>query len=169
MLPGFRLATTSLPSTRQTPVIGQHHNMGAGTIGIAAMASPPSSPTPSSAMVVSFDNPSMQEIGDRQSPNEHLGPITEMHLPPHTTMLAPPPTPTFTVQQLLAYPIQTPSDPSGASVKALAAKLKRATHNSSTASMKYIAIRKYYPAKDPRPCDRQIPSPNRVYRFDQVR
>lgn len=55
-------------------------------------------------------------------------------------MFAPPPPSTFTVQQLLAYQIQPPPSPSGLIVAALAAKIKRQTHNSSAASLKYDPI-----------------------------
>lgn len=67
-------------------------------------------------------------------------PPAEMPPPAHSIIFAPPPPPTFTVKQVLDYPLQTPSPPSGASVNIAAAKATRPTHNSSARALLHQPI-----------------------------
>lgn len=97
-----------------------------------------SSPIPLASFALSCDNSPDQELSD---PVMYSDSLLEIRPPAQTIMFAPPPPPTFTIQQLVAYLVQPPCPPSGASVKAFAEKMKRPTHNSSAASQKYNVIR----------------------------
>lgn len=57
----------------------------------------------------------------------------DMLPPAHLIMFAPPPPPTYTIKQLLDYPLQTPSPPSGVSIALLEAQTNRPTHSSARA------------------------------------
>lgn len=67
-------------------------------------------------------------------------PPADMPPPAHGIIFAPPPPPTFTVKQVLDYPLQTPSPPSGASVTIAASKATRPTHNSSARALLHQPI-----------------------------
>lgn len=86
--------------------------------------------------------PTDQEAIDRLvSAEPHYSTSSADMPPPQTVMFAPPPPATFTVTQLLAYPLQSPSAPSGVTAKAFTAKVKRPTHKSSDTSDKYQSIK----------------------------
>lgn len=67
-------------------------------------------------------------------------PLADMPPLAHGIIFAPPPPPTFTAKQVLDYPLQTPSSPSGASVNIAASKATRPTHNSSARALLHQPI-----------------------------
>lgn len=79
--------------------------------------------------------------------NEPLTPTDQSRImvgtmppPARPIIIAPPALPTYSLQQVLDFPLQTPSPPSGVSIGVLAAQANRPTHNSSAKALDYECI-----------------------------
>lgn len=68
--------------------------------------------------------------------------ILTVSMPPpaQASIIAPPPSATYSLKQVLDFPLQTPSPPSGVSIAHLAAQANRPSHNSSARALEYESI-----------------------------
>lgn len=124
--------TSRQPSPFPSPHLTSHQHNAIKQQNPLTMSAPESSKTHPAPTVI------RDEI--QTSADSPASPPSDMPPPAHVIVFSPPPPATFTVKQILDYPLLTPSPPSGASVNIAASKATRPTHNSSARALLHQPI-----------------------------